>query len=290
MATTTSPPLRLALPKGRMQAGVLQLLADAGVGVHVDARGYRPAVSLEGVEVKLLKPQNAVEMLHAGSRDVGFAGADWVAELGADVVEVLDLGLDPVRLVVAAPEALLEGGRLPDRPVTVASEYRRLTERWVRESGARATFLRSYGATEVFPPEDADCIVDLTQSGSTLRANGLTVVAEVLRSSTRLYAHPRALDDARRRERVEAFVLLLRSALAARSRVMLEVNVPEARLEAVVAAMPCMKRPTLARLHGEGGYAVKAAVARESLTSLIPEIRARGGSDIVVYELSHLVP
>lgn len=290
MATTTSSALRLALPKGRMQAGVLQLLADAGVHVHVDARGYRPAVSLADVEIKLLKPQNAIEMLHAGSRDVGFAGADWVAELDANVVELLDLGLDPVRLVVAAPAALLEGGRLPDRPVTVASEYRRLTEGWVRASGARATFLRSYGATEVFPPEDADCIVDLTQSGSTLRANGLTIVDEILRSSTRLYAHPRALDEPRRRERIEAFVLLLRSTLAARSRVMLEVNVPEAQLGAVVAVMPCMKKPTLARLHGEGGYAVKAAVTRDSLTSLIPELKARGGSDIVVYELSHLVP
>ncbi len=290
MAPTTSSALRLALPKGRMQAGVLQLLADAGIDVRVDARGYRPSASLADVEIKLLKPQNAVEMLHAGSRDVGFAGADWVAELGADVVELLDLELDPVRLVVAAPDALLEGGRLPDRPVVVASEYRRLTEAWVRTSGARATFLRSYGATEVFPPEDADCIVDLTQSGSTLRANGLTIVAEVLRSSTRLYAHPRALDDRQRRERVDALVLLLRSALAARSRVMLEVNVPEAHLGAVVAAMPCMKMPTLARLHGEGGYAVKAAVTRESLPGLIPELKARGGTDIVVYELSHLVP
>ncbi|HEU4535783.1 MAG TPA: ATP phosphoribosyltransferase [Polyangiaceae bacterium] len=290
MATTTPSLLRLALPKGRMQAGVFQLLADAGVDVRLDARGYRPVMSLADVEVKLLKPQNAIEMLHAGSRDVGFAGADWVAELGADVVELLDLGLDPVRLVVAAPAALLEGGKLPDRPITVASEYRRLTERWVGESGVRATFLRSYGATEVFPPEDADCIVDLTQSGSTLRANGLTIVAEVLRSSTRLYAHPRALDDVGRRERVETFALLLRSALAARARVMVEVNVPEARLDAVVAAMPCMKKPTLARLHGEGGYAVKAAVARASLTALIPELKARGGTDIVVYELSHLVP
>jgi ATP phosphoribosyltransferase len=283
-------PLRLALPKGRMQEGVFQLLSDAGIQIKLDARGYRPTLSLEGVEAKLLKPQNIIEMLHAGSRDVGFAGADWVAELGAELVEVLDLGLDPVRLVFAAPGALLVDGKLPARPVTVATEYARLTERFLAREGIAGTVLRSYGATEVFPPEDADCIVDNTATGSTLRANGLTILADLLRSSTRLYAHPRALDDAGRRAKIEGLVLLVRSVLDARSRVMLEVNVAEARLEAVVAILPCMKKPTLARLHGEDGYAVKAAVPRSSLTSLIPELKARGGTDIVVYELSQLVP
>ena len=123
-------PFRLGLPKGRMEQGVLTLLADAGIRVRPSARGYRPDVTLPGAEAKLLKPQNIVEMLALGSRDVGFAGADWVAELEADVVELLDTGLDPVQLVAAAPVALLEGGRLPTRRLIVASEYERLTRRW----------------------------------------------------------------------------------------------------------------------------------------------------------------
>lgn len=282
--------LRLALPKGRMQAGVFQLLADAGIHVRVDARGYRPGLSLAAAEAKLLKPQNIIEMLHAGSRDLGFAGADWVAELGVGLVELLDTGLDPVQLVAAAPAEVLDGGRLPARPVRVASEYVALTERWMRRVGARGTVLRSYGATEVFPPEDADAIVDNTATGSTLRANGLVIFDELLRSSTRLYAHSAALDDPSRRARIESVVLLLRSVLAARGRVMVEINVPSDRLAAVIAVLPCMKEPTLARLHGEDGYAVKAAVKRELLAALIPELKARGGSDIVVYPLSQIVP
>src|SRR6266568_6302912 len=123
----TAVPFRLGLPKGRMETGVLALLADAGIRVRPSARGYRPDVSLPGAEAKLLKPQNIVEMLALGSRDVGFAGADWVAELEADVVELLDTGLDPVQLVAAAPVALLEDGQLPKRRLIVASEYERLT-------------------------------------------------------------------------------------------------------------------------------------------------------------------
>src|SRR2546422_34557 len=127
----TAVPFRLGLPKGRMETGVLALLADAGIRVRPSARGYRADVSLPGAEAKMLKPQNIVEMLALGSRDVGFAGADWVAELEADVVELLDTGLDPVQLVAAAPVALLEGGQLPKRRLIVASEYERLTRGWI---------------------------------------------------------------------------------------------------------------------------------------------------------------
>ncbi|MCS6902458.1 MAG: ATP phosphoribosyltransferase [Myxococcales bacterium] len=282
--------LRLALPKGRMQQGVFQLLADAGVQVRVDERGYRPTLSLEGVETKLLKPQNIIEMLQAGSRDVGFAGADWVQELEAELVEVLDLGLDPVRLVLAAPPSVLVEGKLPPRPVTVATEYVRLTRRWMEEHDVAGTVLHSYGATEVFPPEDADCIVDNSATGSTLRANGLELVGEVMRSSTRLYASPAAMNDRDKRARIEDMVLLLQSVLDARSRIMIELNVSHEKLDEVVAVLPCMKKPTLARLHGEDGYAVKAAVPRRALAALIPELKARGGTDLVVYELSQIVP
>lgn len=290
MTATTDRPLRLALPKGRMQEGVFSLLADAGIRLGAGVRGYRPSVSVPGFEAKILKPQDIIGMLGLGSRDVGFAGADWVAELEAPVEEVLDTGLDVVRLVAAAPGELLVGGRLPARPLTVASEYARLTTAWIARRGLDARVVHSSGATEVFPPEDADLIVDNTASGATLAANGLVIVEELMRSSTRLYAHPAALRDAGKRAAIDRLALLCRSVLEARARVMVEVNVGPDRLEAVIAVLPCMREPTVSTLHGGAGFAVKAAVPRKDLPRVIPEIKARGGTDIVVTALAQLVP
>ena len=283
-------PLELALPKGRMQEGVFALLADAGIHVRAGSRGYRPSVSLPGIQAKILKPQNVVEMLASGTRDVGFAGADWVRELGADLVEVLDTGLDSVRLVAAAPVGLLTDGRLPRRALVIASEYEQITRAWMRAEKIEARFVRSYGATEVFPPEDADCIVDIAASGDTLRANGLVVFAELMLSSTRLYASRRAYEDPIKRAGIDRLVMLLRSVLEARGRVMLEVNVSAASLEDVITVLPCMREPTISPLHGATGFAVKAAVPRKRLPLLIPEIKARGGTDIVVSQLMQIIP
>ena len=281
--------VHLALPKGRMEGAVLALLADAGIRLTFGRRGYRPTLSLAGFETKILKPQNIVEMLHIGSRDVGFAGADWVAELGAELVELLDTELDPVRLVAAAAPEFADGG-LERAPFVVASEYQQLTREWLARRGLQATFVHSYGATEVFPPEDADCIVDNMATGETLKANGLAVVDELMRSSTRLYAHPRALEQPDKRARIDTLVLLLRSVIDARERVMLEVNVSADRLEAVVEVLPCMREPTMAPLHGDQGFALKAAVPRKDLPRVIPAIKARGGTDIVVTALAQIVP
>ena len=282
--------LKLALPKGRMQEGVLALMSEGGMPVRLPSRGYRPKVPLEGCETKILKPQNIVEMLAAGTRDVGFAGADWVAELGVDVVEVLDTGMDPVRLVAAAPRSILLNSRLPKRRLVIASEYERLTTRWIARAGLDADFVRSYDATEVFPPEDADCIVDITQSGATLEANDLEIIEEIDRSSTRLYASRVAMEHPTKRARIDAIAVLLRSVLEARRRVMVELNVGEAHLAAVIACLPCMREPTMARLHGDAGYAVRVAVPKDRLATLIPEIKAKGGTDIVVSAITQIVP
>lgn len=283
-------PLRLALPKGRMQDKVHALLADAGLAVRAGARGYRPQIGLPGADVKILKPQNVVEMLQAGSRDVGFAGADWVRELGADLVEVLDTGLDPVRMVAAAPPGVLEDGGPPRRPIVVASEYERISRAWIAERRLDATFVRSYGATEVFPPEDADCIVDIVQTGDTLRANNLVIFDELGVSSTRMYASTFAYRCDRTRPSIERLAMLFRSVLEARARVMIEVNVAREDLERLVSILPCMREPTVAALHGGAGYAVKSAVPRDRLAVLIPEIKACGGTDLVVFAPAQIIP
>jgi ATP phosphoribosyltransferase len=281
--------LKLAVPKGRMYEGVFSLLGEAGIHISQTARSYRPHVNLDGCEVKILKPQNIVEMLHAGSRDLGFAGADWVAELDGELVELIDTGLDPVRVVAAAPASFLVEGRLPERRLVVASEYERLTRAWIAERDLDARFVKSYGATEVFPPEDADLIVDNTATGSTLEANDLEVVDVLTESSTRLYVCPRALDDPELRSRIDDLVLLVRSVLEARRRVMVEVNVSEDRLEALLEVLPCMRQPTVSTLAGGEGFAVKAAVPRSDLPLVVPKIKAAGGSDIVVTRLAQIV-
>lgn len=265
-------------------------MADAGIKIKTSSRDYRPSVSQEGFEVKMLKPRNIVEMLHVGSRDIGFTGADWVAEMGVNLVELIDTGLDTVKMVAAAPADLLVEGNLPDRHLVVAAEYERLTRAWIKKQGIDATLVSSYGATEVFPPEDADFIIDLVASGATLRANKLLVFDTLMASSTKLYASSAAYENPAKRDLIDELVLLLRSVLEARLRVMVEINVPADKLDAVIEVLPCMKDPTLSRLHGEAGYAVRAAVPREQLPQIIPEIKRRGGTDVVVTNLAQIMP
>jgi ATP phosphoribosyltransferase len=283
-----SPKLKLALPKGRMEKGVNELLRDAGIDIRSGSRAYRPVLSMSEIETKILKPQNIVEMLALGSRDISFAGADWVSELGVDLVELVDTGLDPVKIVAAAPVELLTEGSLPKRQLTVATEYTRLTTSWLDRRGIAARVVRSFGATEVFPPEDADFIVDNSATGSTLKANQLQIFDEIMTSSTRLYASVEAMRCAERKPEIEKVVLLVTSVLEARKRVMIELNVAAADLERVIAVLPCMRKPTISSLFEGGGFAVKAAVPKAQVTRLIPLLKASGGTDIVVSSVNQI--
>lgn len=288
--TADDSTLRFGLPKGHMRGEVFDLLREAGIRIRVPDRNYRPSLGLDGTEAKLMKPQNIVGMLEAGSRDIGFTGADWVEELDADLVELVDTGLDPVRLVAAAPEELVDDGELPEGHLVVASEYENLTRRWIEKSDLDASFVKAFGATEVFPPEDADCIVDNSATGATLEANHLVVVDKLMESSTRLYTTEQVLDNPQKAEAIEDFVLLIESVLEARERVMIEVNVPADRLDEVIDVLPCMREPTISPLHHDDGYAVKVAAPRADLPTVIPAVKARGGTDIVVTALSQIVP
>lgn len=282
--------VRFAIPKGRMYDGVAKLLSDAGIKLRTSSRDYRPSLSLPGFDVKILKPRAIIEMLDLGARDLGFAGEDWVREDDADLVELLDTGLDRVRLVAAVPERANEDELLNRDGAVVASEYVNITRRWIEQKGYNATLIRSYGATEVLPPEDADCIVDNTATGSTLDANNLRIIDELMISTTRVYASKQAMDNPAKREQIERFVLLVRSVLEARKRVMLELNVSSADLESVIEVLPCMRQPTVAPMHNSDGFAVKVAVLREQLTQVIPLIKARGGTDIIVTQPGQIVP
>tara|TARA_R110002111_G_scaffold253556_1_gene318801 strand:+ start:475 stop:1350 length:876 start_codon:yes stop_codon:yes gene_type:complete len=282
--------IRFALPKGRMYEGVAKLMGDAGISIRTSSRDYRPSISLPGFDVKVLKPRAIIEMLELGARDLGFAGADWVAEDSAELVELLDTELDRVRLVAAVPVMSNEDELLNRCGAVVASEYVNITKRWIEERGYNARLIRSYGATEVLPPEDADCIIDNTATGSTLDANNLRIIEELMISTTRIYASKIAMENTEKRVQIERFVLLVQSVLEARKRVMLELNVSINNLESVIEVLPCMRQPTVAPMHNSDGFAVKVAVLRKQLAEIIPMIKARGGSDIIVTQPGQIVP
>lgn len=282
--------IKLAIPKGRMYDGVSKLMSDAGIRIRTSSRDYRPTLSLPGFDVKILKPRAVIEMLNMGARDLGFAGEDWVREDDADLVELLDTGLDRVRLVAAVPERSDENELLNRENAIVASEYVNLTQRWIDAKGYSARLIRSYGATEVLPPEDADCIIDNTATGATLEANNLRIIDELMVSTTRLYASKSAMENPVKREQIERYTLLIRSVLEARVRVMLELNVSNENLAGVIEVLPCMRTPTVAPMHNDDGFAVKVAVPREQLTQVIPLIRERGGTDIIVTNPAQIVP
>lgn len=273
--------LKVCLPKGRIFEKVHALLTDCGLAIRMPERGYRPESSDPRLAIKILKAQNVAALVGLGSHDLGFTGLDWVAETGADVVELMDFGFDPVRIVAAAPEHCDEAELLARPNLVVVSEYEQLTRRWLQQRGATFHFMRSYGATEVFPPEDADLIVDNTSSGKTLAENHLRILDTLLRSTTRLVAHPRALENPEKRLVIEELQLLMKAVLDGRERVLLEMNIDQARLDLLVASLPAMKSPTIAQLYGGHAYAVKVAVPLQQVARLLPELKRLGATDIL---------
>lgn len=273
--------LKFVLPKGRMFERIRTLLGDCGLDIVVPERAYRPTCRDPRLQVKIMKAQNIPTLIEMGSHDLGITGADWVQETGADVETLLDLGFDPVRIVAAAPVGMDVHALAHERPLRVATEYERLTERWLQAQGLPARIIRSHGATEVFPPEDADLIVDNTATGTTLRENGLQILDTLLLSSTRVVASRAAMADPIRRVVIDEVLLLMRAVLEGRGRVLLEMNISAEGLEALIGKLPAMKSPTVARLYGDSGFAVKAAVPRQDVARLLPELRRLGATDIL---------
>ena len=281
--------LRLLIPKGRMYDNIARLLADAGFPVAVSDRTYRPGLGADWIDAKIMKAQNVGELLELGSHDAGFTGIDWIKESGADVEEIIDLGFDRVRIVAAVPTAFDEAA-LRSKKLVVATEYVNLAQRWLDASGYNYRLLRTYGATEVFPPDDADMIIDNTSSGQTLKDNGLKIIGTILESSTRFFASHAALADTEKRSRIEELAMLFHAVLDGRDRVMLEMNIPRDRFDAVVNGLPAMRSPTVAPLFGDSGYAVKIAVKKGEVPAIIPRLKKLGALDIVEYDLRKVVP
>lgn len=284
--------LRMTLPTGRIKDRVMSLLGAIGINYRENGRSYRPGSSDDGIQTKLIKSQNIPKLVELGRHDCGFCGYDWIIEQEADVIELLDLGFDPVRIVAAMPEEMdLEALKKSGKKLVVASEYRRLTELFLEKNGLskNAIFLRAFGATEALPPEDADIIVDNTASGATLVANRLKIVNEVLTSTTRFVCSREAFENPVKRKKLLEMTMLMKGCLEAKERVLIEMNVDEDALERLVENLPAMRSPTIARLYNEKGYAVKIAVEKSAVSSLIPELLRLGARDILEYRVDKIV-
>ena len=280
--------LSILIPKGRIYENVSALFSEAGIPVGLSDRTYRPSIGVDWLDGKVMKPQNVGELLEIGSHDAGFTGLDWIRETGADVVEIMDLGFDKVRIVAAVP-ADLDESALRRKKLVVATEYVGIAGAWLAAKGYDHRIVRTYGATEVFPPDDADMIVDNTSTGRTLQDNGLRIVDTLLQSSTRFVASKSAMADPAKRERVEELAMLFKAVIDGRERVMLEMNVTKIRFPGLVGGLPSMRSPTVAPLYGDDGYAVKIAVKRNEVPALIPALKKLGATDIVEYDLRKVV-
>ena len=194
--------LSILIPKGRIFENVSRLFSEAGFPIALADRTYRPSMGAAWLDAKIMKPQNVGELLELGSHDAGFTGIDWIKESGSNVDEVLDLGFYKVRIVAAVPNDYDEA-KLKSKKLVVATEYVNLAEQWLKSSGYQYKILRTFGATEVFPPDDADMIIDNTSSGQTLKDNGLKIIGTLLESSTRFVASKSAMANAEKRGRIE---------------------------------------------------------------------------------------
>lgn len=291
--------LRLVLPKGSLEQMTFELFDAADLGVQrTSDREYQGQIEDPRIEsVAVMRPQEIPRYVEDGHFDLGIAGQDWVAETGADVVEVSTLKIakvTPRRMKIALAMRADSGVTSPDQvpaDITVSTEYTNLTERYFERLGKPVRVIRSYGSNEAKVGGGiVDATVHNTETGETLRRNGLVIVDVLMESWTVLIANKKTMEDSVKREAVEEIQLLLEGALRARGRVLVKLNVPKALLDDVLAVLPSMKSPTVAELAGGEAYAVETVVPKAVINTLIPQLKARGASDIIELPLSKIVP
>lgn len=293
MAGTTQT-LKLGLPAGSLQEATAELFRRAGYKITFASRSYYPTIDDDEIECMLIRAQEMARYVQDGVLDAGLTGYDWIVETGADVHEVAELVFSkvsrrPVRWVLCVPEdspvrtvADLQGKR-------IATEAVGLTERFLKQHGVSAKVEFSWGATEVKPPKLADAIVEVTETGSSLRANNLRIVAEVLQSTTRLIANKQAWADQWKRSKIEDVALMLQAAMAAEGKVGLMMNVPCERLKQVLSLLPALKQPTISQLADESWVAVNTVLDESVVRHIIPRLKAAGARGIVEYPLSKVI-
>ncbi len=286
--------LKLGIPAGSLQEATAELFKKAGYNITFSSRSYYPSIDDEEIECLLIRAQEMARYVEQGVLDAGITGYDWVRETQADVHEVCELRFSkvsrrPVRWVLAVPEDSpirdirdLEGKR-------IATEAVGLTKAWLAEHGVSAHVEFSWGATEVKPPRLADAIVEVTETGSSLRANNLRIVAQVLESTTRLIANRSAWTDPWKRQKLENIALMLQSCLAAEGKVGLMMNVRREALPKVISILPSLQSPTVSQLSDPDWLDVSTIIEESIVRSLIPKLKEVGATGIVEFPITKII-
>jgi ATP phosphoribosyltransferase len=287
-------PLKLGLPKGSLQDATIQLLGRAGWRVTVSSRSYFPAIDDSEITCMLVRAQEMARYVETGALDAGITGRDWVLETGAEVKEIAELlyakqSLAPVRWVLAVPEnAPAQTARDLEGKV-IATEVVNLTKKYLARHGVQARVEFSWGATEVKVPQLADAIVEITETGSSLRANRLRIIDTVLESRTVFIANTAAARDPWKSEKISNIVLLLQGAIAAYNKVGIMLNVRREHLDGVLQALPALKNPTISTLSDADWVAINTIVDEDVVRHLIPKLKAAQAQGIVEYPLNKIV-
>ena len=286
--------LKLGIPAGSLQEATRELFKRAGYVISFTSRSYYPGIDDDEIECTMIRAQEMARYVEQGVLDAGITGRDWVAETGADVHEICELRFSkvsrkPVRWVLCVPNdsairtvADLEGKR-------IATEAVRLTNDYLERHGVSAQVEFSWGATEAKPPRLADAIVEITETGSSIRANNLRIVDVVMTSTPRLIANHAAMDDAWKVAKLENLALMLRSCLAAEGKVGLMLNARSENLQTITALLPALKMPTVSRLSEEGWIAINTIIDETTVRSLVPKLRAAGARGIVEYAINKII-
>lgn len=284
----------LGLPKGSLQESTFALFKRAGFAVSCSSRSYYPSIDDEVIKCRLLRPQEMSRYVELGLLDAGICGYDWVYENGSDVVDICELSYskatsNPVRWVLAVPNDSkiktvkdLKGKR-------ISTEALGIVNRYLKANGVKANVEFSWGATEVKAPELVDAIVDLTETGSSLRANNLRIVDTILTSTTRLIANKKAWKDKAKRAKIEQLKMLLTAALDAQKRVLIKLNAPAKKLEKITAALPALHAPTVNKLNDADWFAVESVVEERQVRDLVPVLKAAGATGIIELPLNKII-
>jgi len=288
--------INIALPKGSLEAQTLQLFKEADLEVKRGDRDYNPIIHDRRIDkVKILRPQEIPKYVEMGYFDVGISGLDWVKETGARVREVAPLsysktGEGTVKIVVAVhrDEPIDDVTRI--RPHSrVTTEYPEITKEYFGRIGIPVQLFHSFGASEAKVPDLMDVVVDLTETGTTLRRNGLKIIGQIMESYTVIIANRESFEDVAKRRAIEEIVTLLLGVIDARHQVLLSMNVPVEAMERVVATLPALKRPTVSRLHGVDYYSIQTVVQKGLVNTLIPSLKAAGAQDILEIPIAKII-
>ncbi len=286
--------LKIGLPKGSLQESTLNMFKKAGYSINISSRSYKPSIDDTNIECLLIRAQEIPRYVEKGIIDIGLTGMDWVVENNADIVNVGKLvyakqGLKPVRWVLAVSESSkiktpqdLNGKR-------IATEVVNITKKYLEQKGIEASVEFSWGATEVKVPELVDAIVELTETGSSLKAHNLKVLDTILESTTVLISNKESWKSSWKRKKTEDLFLLLKGALAAESMVGVKMNVQKANLEEVISVLPALRKPTVSNLSSDGWVAVETIVDEKIIRDLIPKLKSAGAEGIIEYPLNKVI-